>query len=228
MRGQVAEWTFGINQFQNFVHLRYRTGGTNQFLTWNPNEKVFHIECIRDRYIVIILLKNRDSGSISNHSHSLVSDSNDPWNRFDMQEVVEFLQNAGVNYVMETFQNSGYYPWVDCSPGVTVRRLNNILRAMEHHVQHFVKPRPSIGSQGKKSRQAVEEGPSGTAPLATGSTGSGPARVRAKPRKRAEPQTLETTFASGSKAKRWKSVGLTVTAAAGSSTSALTNVAQVE
>lgn len=58
----------------------------NQFLTWHLYEKVSHIDCIRDRYIVIVLQEMRDSSLVSTHIHSLALDNTNSRNKFDMEK----------------------------------------------------------------------------------------------------------------------------------------------
>jgi len=79
--------------------------------------------------------ETRDSGLILAHVHSLVLDNTNLWNKFDMEEVMVFLGNAQVNYLIETFETNGYWPWVDGSAAVIVRRLGNIFKAMERHTR---------------------------------------------------------------------------------------------
>ena len=51
----VADFTFGVSRFKNYVFLKHREQNSNTFLNWNTDEKVSLIENHHNDFIVLTL-----------------------------------------------------------------------------------------------------------------------------------------------------------------------------
>ena len=122
----IAAWSFGVNWFKNYVYLRYRVEGTNTFMPWNIKEKVTLIEEYNQEYIVLVLREVDDVGGQGDHSHSIVMNTNSSHGKFDLENLMTFLEGSQMESLKESFVRSGYVPWQNTSAKSVASRLRLI------------------------------------------------------------------------------------------------------
>ncbi len=93
-KDHIHTWIFGVSRWKNFVYLRYRVQGKTTYLAWNLKEKVAIIESHRDDYVVIVLREVDDNAIEKDHSHSIVIDANKYHGRFDLENLITFLEGS--------------------------------------------------------------------------------------------------------------------------------------
>lgn len=220
-RDHIHTWSFGVNRFKNFVYLRYRVAGKTTYLPWNMNEKVAVIEHHREEYIVIVLREVDDAGVEKNHCHSIVIDSNKFHGRFDIENMITYLEGSQMESLNAEFEKSGYVPWTESSAKSTATKLNRIFLTLDRYAFANVEKPPSLGRSASQGPRAASTPWSGrkSAGGRSGSRGPQPSEPRSETNKRDGP----TTEGAESSRKRRKS-HLSGAAAVGSSGSALTTV----
>jgi len=127
----VAHWSFDANRFKNYVYLCCRVTGQTPFHPWNYNEKVVLIEEHVDEYVIMSLREVDDNGTEKDHVHSIVMNVNDRHGRFDLDNLITFLQGSQMEPLVEEFERIGYLPWVDGTAKSNARKLRAILLTMD-------------------------------------------------------------------------------------------------
>jgi hypothetical protein len=217
----IATWSFGVNRWKDFVYLRYRVHGKEAYLPWNMNEKVTVIEDHREDYVVIVLREVDDNGKPGKHSHSLILDVKAHHGKFDLQNLMTFLEGSQVESLNEEFENAGYVPWKHSTAKSNANRLRLIWQALDHYAVKNVEKRPPVGGAGSRAQKSAGgSARSHSGAGATGSRGATPAQARSDSRKPVQP----TSGAGDSNRKRRKSNLPSNPVAAGSSGSGLTTV----
>lgn len=226
-KDEIPMWTFGVSRFKNFVYMRYRVEGSTVYLNWNMNEKVAIIECHKDRFVVITLRAVDDNGNEKDHSHSIVLDYEKRYSRFDLDNLMTFLEGSETFSPLNIqFREAGYTPWQEGSAAQTAQRLSRIFQTLDRYAIKNVQKQPNIarsGGHAQRSGSNPRREPS-EGPVGSGSRGPRPSQPGSGAKKRNTPATEET----GSTRKRRKSNpagGSAIPASGGSSGSGLTSVA---
>ena len=92
--------------------LRIRIEGSTTFQISNLNKKVSIIECVRTDYVVIVLRAVDDDGKDMEHQHSIVIDCKKDHARFDLENLMAFIEGTKWEPLNAEFTNSSYTPWV--------------------------------------------------------------------------------------------------------------------
>jgi hypothetical protein len=77
------------------------------------HEKVSIIESQRDDYVVIVLRAVDDDGMVLDHCHSIVIDVNKSHVKFDIDNLIAFLEGSDMDSLNEDFAKLGYVPWMN-------------------------------------------------------------------------------------------------------------------
>ena len=225
-RPHIPTWTFGVSRWKNFVFIRYREERSNTYLPWNLKEKVAIIESHREDFIVIVLREVDENGIEQDHCHSIVIDTNKHHARFDIDNLMTFLDGSEMSSLNNEFIKSGYVPWVESSAKSNANRLMRIFQTLDQYALANVCVEPAPRRTPVQSNRAASNPRQQLAstPGRSGSRGPRPSQPRSESRKRAPP----SSEAAGSSGKRRKSFPGPSTVpgpaqTAGSSGSALTN-----
>ena len=223
-KDHIHTWSFGVNRFKNYVFLRYRAAGRTNYLQWNVHEKVSIIESQRDDYVVIVLRAVDDDGKVLDHCHSIVIDVNKSHGKFDLDNLIAFLEGSDMASLNDDFEKLGYVPWLNGTAKSNADRLMRIYQTLDHYAMEHVERRPAVGKGATRSQKNTS-----TPRAEKKNTGGGSGGRKAKP---SEPRTStrkrDATEAEGEGSSRKRKRSLTgvsgAVAAGGSSGSALTTV----
>jgi hypothetical protein len=216
----VSNWSFGVNRWRNYVYLRYRVRGKTNYLPWNPKEKVTLIEDHQKNYVVIGLREVDDHGKHKEHCHSIVINVHSPHAKFDLENLMTFLEGSQMESLNEEFENNKYAPWVDSTAKSNASRLRLIFQTLDRYALENVEPLPVVGRQSAQNMRPSETPPKLPTTLgALEGTTARPGQVRSTPKKR----VAGTSSGTESTRKRKKSLPSGLGRGA-SSASALTSV----
>lgn len=216
----VAAWTFGFSRFKNYVYLRHREHNSPNFLVWNNNEKVMFIEQHHKDYIVIALQAVDDMGRAQQHTHSLVIKVHDRGAKFDMDALMDSLQDFSTPELADPFRTN-YLPWQCATVEALVRKLGHVFQALDRYaLQNCIPASSAIQTRRLRQPDAADANRSQSGTPRADSRGSAGKRARSNPRV----STPGTAAAGESSRKRRKSTPAARPSTAGSSGSALTTV----
>lgn len=85
-----------------------------------------NIEEHRDNYVVMILRQVDHDRKEREHFHSIVIDVNLFHGRFDIDDLVAFLERSQMESLSEEFKKLGYIPWRESSSKSNAKRLRLI------------------------------------------------------------------------------------------------------
>jgi hypothetical protein len=220
-KDHISTWSFGVNRWKNYVYLRYRVQGKTNYLPWNINEKVTLIEEHQSNYVVIVLREVDDKGRNKDHCHSIVINVNSYHGKFDLENLMTFLEGSQMEALNADFERNGYVPWKNGTAKSTASRLRLIFQTLDRYALENVEAQPALGrnvTQGRRQNADVLAGPT-SAGVGSGSRGSRPSQARSEPKKR------DAVSPAGAESNRKRKKSLPRgTPGAASSGSALTTV----
>ena len=148
----------GAHQHMEFwsksVYLRYRIQGKTTYLPWNLNKKVTLIEDHKENYVVIGLRKVDDNGKQKDHCHSIVIDVKSQHAKFDLENLMSFLEGSQMESLNKELENNHYSPWVDSTAKSNTSRLRQIFQTLERYALENVERRPGIGRNFAQERSS--------------------------------------------------------------------------
>jgi len=65
---------------------------------------------VRDNYIVVMLQEAQEDNTNKVHIYSIILDFKDLMAKFDMEEVMFFLEDAKLDYLIQAFKDAKYIP----------------------------------------------------------------------------------------------------------------------
>lgn len=219
-RDHITSWSFGVNRWKNFVYLRYRVQGRTNYLPWNMNEKVTVIEDHRKNYIVIVLREVDETGIQKDHCHSIVIDVNGLKGKFDLENLMTFLEGSQMESLNAEFQKSGYLPWKNSSAKSNATRLRRIFQTLDRYALANVEPKPSLARSGSQAQRKASDARKERKSAGGGSESRAPRPSQA----RSEAKKRDAPSADGVESSRKRKKSLSSGTAAVSSGSALTTV----
>ena len=165
----VATWSFGVNRWKDYVYLRYRPMGETTYLPWNLKEKVVLIEDHHENYVVITLQEVDDSRKETAHCHLIVIDVHSFHRKFDIDNLVTFLEGSQMESLNAEFDKLGYIPWQNGTAKSNAKRLRLIWQTLYHYALQAVEKQPTVGrsisrghvSESNVSRPSLSAGTSG-------------------------------------------------------------------
>ena len=217
----IQTWSFGINRWKNYVYLRYRIDGKTTYLPWNEKEKVMLIEEHQKNYVVLVLREVDSNGNAGDHCHSIVINVNSEHGKFDLENLMAFLEGSQMESLNVEFERNHYVPWVNSTAKSNASRLRLIFQTLDRYALEHCEIQPDIGQTACRERRLSgstrPESTSTPPPSGSRGTRAGQARSEAKKRGASEAAGVELSR------KRKKSL-TSGHAGAGSSASALTTV----
>ena len=164
------------------------------------------------------------TGMVLDHCHSIVIDVNKSHGKFDLDNLIAFLEGSDMASLNEDFAKLGYVPWVNGTAKSNADRLMRIYQTLDHYAMEHVERRPTLGRGANRSQRNTS-----TPRAERKNTVGGPGGKKAKPsqpRTSSRKRDATDTEAEGSTRKRKRSLTSASGAAAagGSSGSALTTV----
>jgi len=185
------------------------------------HEKVVFIEDHQNEYVVMGLREVEDHGNEKDHVHSIVMNVNSRHGRFDLDNLITFLQGSQMEPLVEEFERISYLPWVDRLAKSNAKKLRAILLTMDRYASVNVEIPIDLywGTTATSWRNTDLLSVPGSAGGRSGRRASVSGSARSAPKKR----VAESSAVGKSSRKRRRSLP---GAAAGisASTSALTNV----
>ena len=92
------------------MYLRYRIEGKTTYLPWNEKEKVMLIEEHQKNYVVIVLREVDSNGNAGDHCHSIVINVNSEHGKFDLDNLMAFLEGSQMESLNQKFERNHYVP----------------------------------------------------------------------------------------------------------------------
>ena len=154
----ISTWSFGVNWWKNYVYLRYRIQRKMTYLPWNINEKVTLIEDHKENYVVIGLREVDDNRKHKDHCHSIVINVKSQHAKFDLKNLMSFLEGSQMESLNEELENNHYSPWIDSTTKSNASRLRQIFQTLDRYALENVERRPGIGrSSAQEQRPSSKE-----------------------------------------------------------------------
>ena len=102
------------------------------------------IEDYKDNYVVIGLREVDDNGKHKDHCHSIVIDVNSQHAKFDLKNLMSFLEGSQMESFNEELENNHYSPWVDSTAKSYTSRLRQIFQTLDKYALENVEHRLGI------------------------------------------------------------------------------------